>query len=146
MLDYLIIILPSIIGFGSSMICNVQKDAGSTVSFRPPPFVFSIVWPILYILLGFSWYYCRKINKKVADVFYLILNLTLALWIFVYSCKNNKKYAIYVLLLAFIFAMCCYTLGDTKSKLMIVPLIGWILFATLLNIFEVQNISSQSLL
>ena len=43
MLDYLIIILPSLIGYGSSMICNVQKTAGSTVSFRPPPFVFAIV-------------------------------------------------------------------------------------------------------
>lgn len=145
MLDYLIILLPSIMGFGSSMLCNVQKDAGSTVYFRPPPFVFSIVWPILYLLLGFSWYYCRKINQKLADVFYIILNLTLISWIFVYSCKNNKKYGIYVLLISFIFAMCCYTLGDIKSKLMIVPLIGWILFATLLNIFEVQNISQHLL-
>ena len=131
MLDYLIIILPSLIGYGSSMICNVQKTAGSTVSFRPPPFVFAIVWPILYILLGLSWYYCRKINKKLTDIFYLLLNLSLSLWIFVYSCQNNKKYGIYVLLISFIFAMCCYTIGDEKSKLMIV---------------EVQNISSQYLL
>ena len=139
MLDYLIILIPSILGYGTSMLCNVQKDAGSTVNFRPPPIAFSIVWPILYILLGFSWFYSRKVNRELSDIFYTLLNLVLISWIIVYSCQNNKKYGIYVLILSFIFAMCCYTLGDIKSKLMIVPLLGWIMFATLLNIFEVQE-------
>jgi tryptophan-rich sensory protein len=139
MLDYLIILTPSILGYGTSMLCNMQKDAGSTVNFRPPPITFSIVWPILYILLGFSWFYSRKVNRELSDIFYTLLNLVLISWIIVYSCQNNKKYGIYILILSFIFAMCCYTLGDIKSKLMIVPLLGWIMFATLLNIFEVQE-------
>jgi benzodiazapine receptor len=139
MLEYLPIIIPAIMGYGTSMICNVQKQSGGSVNFRPSPIVFSIVWPILYILLGLSWFYSRKINQTLSDVFYILLNIALVLWIFVYSCNDNKKYGIYVLILSFVFVLCCSFLGDIKSKLLIAPLIGWILFATLLNIFEVQN-------
>lgn len=139
MLEYLPIIIPAIMGYGTSMICKVQKKSGGSVNFRPSPIIFSIVWPLLYILLGLSWFYSRKINQTLSDVFYILLNIALVLWIFVYSCKNNKKYGIYVLILSFVFVLCCSFLGDIKSKLLIAPLIGWILFATLLNVFEVQN-------
>jgi len=137
-LQYTPIILPALLGYGSSIFCKVGKESGSIVSFRPPPIVFSIIWPILYILLGLSWFYARKENSILTDIFYTLLVLLLCLWIFVYSCKKNKKLAIYVLLISIVFSGLCYTIGNNISKLMIVPLIGWLLFAMLLNIFEVK--------
>lgn len=140
MLEYIPIIIPSLLGYGTSLICKVQKDSGSKVNFRPPPVVFSIVWPILYILFGLSWYYSRQKDQIYTDIFYSILTVLLTSWIVVYSCNNNKKLGVYILALAFTVSIACYTIAvDKKSKLMIVPLIGWLLFATLLNIFEIQQ-------
>ena len=140
-LQYLPIIIPSFLGYSKSIFCKVQNTSGIIVNFRPPPVVFSIVWPILYIMLGFSWYYARKLDF-LADIFYTLLNILLCLWIFVYSCKSNKKLGIYILVLSFMLSLMCYTIGNNLSKLLLVPLISWLIFATLLNIFEVQELKN----
>jgi len=141
--QYIPILLPSILGYGTAMFCNVGKDSGVIVKFRPPPAVFSTVWITLYILLGFSWYFARKdnlINQQLIDNMYMILNIMLCLWIYVYSCRKDKINGIYVLVLSIIFSAMCYTVSENMmSKLMIVPLMGWLLLATLLNIFEVEK-------
>ena len=141
-LKYLPIILPSVMGYGAAMFCNVSKSSGSTVNFRPPPVVFSVVWIILYILIGVSWFITRSIENidnqtLITDIFFLILNVLLISWIIFYSCKNDKKNAIYVLVLSIMMAIFCYTIGDITGKLLITPLICWLFLATLINVFEV---------
>ena len=138
LIQYIPILIPGLLGFVTAMFCNVKKDSGANVSFRPPAIVFSIVWPILYILLGLSWFYSRKDNQILSDIFYILLILALCLWIIVYSCKNNKKSGDYILILSIIFAILSYTVSPINSKIMITPLIGWLFFATLLNAFEVK--------
>ena len=137
-LQYLPIIIPALLGYGTAMFCGVQNTSGVVVSIRPPPIVFSIVWPILYIMLGVSWYYSRKIKTLLTDIFYGSLVFLLSLWIIIYACENNKLGGVYILILSIVFSLLSYTVGDLTSKLLIVPLIGWLLFATLLNVFEVQ--------
>ena len=141
--QYIPILIPSILGYGTAMFCNVGKDSGVIVKFRPPPAAFSTVWITLYILLGFSWYFARKdnmVNQQLVDNMYMLLNIMLCLWIYVYSCRKDKINGIYVLVLSIIFAAMCYTVSENMmSKLMIVPLMGWLLLATLLNIFEVEK-------
>lgn len=137
-LQYLPIIIPSILGYGTAMFCGVQSSSGIVVPIRPPPVVFSIVWPILYIMLGVSWYYSRKIKTLLSDIFYGTLVFLLSLWIIIYSCENNKLGGVYILILSIVFSLLSYTVGDLTSQLLIVPLIGWLLFATILNVFEVQ--------
>jgi tryptophan-rich sensory protein len=125
-------------GYTSALFCGVNKDSGKMVKFRPPAIVFSIVWPILYLLLGISWFLARK--QLFVDAMYLSLNLILCLWLYVYSCRKDKKNAIYVIVLSMVFALFCYTVcEDVLGKLAIVPLIGWLYLATLINIFEVEQ-------
>ena len=141
-LEYIPIIIPGLSGYTTSMFCNVSKTSGAQVSFRPPAFIFSIIWPLLYLLFGFSWYFARKSdinNITLIDINYGILVLLLNFWIYIYACKNNKKDAIYILVLSIVFGLLSYTLGNLTSKMLIVPLIVWLLFATLLNIFEVEK-------
>ena len=138
MAEYLPIIIPSLLGYGTAMFCKVKNNSGLVVSIRPSPIVFSIVWPLLYLMLGLSWYYSRKNKTLLSDIFYGILVFLLSFWIIIYSCKNKKIFAVYILILSIIFSLLAYTVGDLTSKLLIVPLIGWLLFATLLNVFEVQ--------
>ena len=137
MAEYIPIFVPSLLGYGTAMFFKIGNQAGENVSFRPPAIVFSIVWPILYILLGLSWYFSRQKKTLLSDIFYISLIIFLSMWIVVYS--NNKKNAIYILLLSIVFALLSYTVADLKGKLLITPLIVWLIFATILNIFEVQN-------
>ena len=134
-------------GYTSAVFCGVNKDSGKMVKFRPPPIVFSIVWPILYLLLGISWFLAREQpNSILVDAMYLSLNLILCLWLYVYSCRKDKKNAIYVIVLSIIFAMFCYTICENVlGKLAIVPLIGWLYLATLINIFEVETIKDKEI-
>ena len=141
-MNYLPIFIPSIMGYTSAVFCGVNKDSGNIVKFRPPSIVFSIVWPILYLLLGISWFIAREQPQKLilVDAMYLSLNLILCLWLYVYSWRKDKKNAIYVIVLSIIFAMFCYTVCDNMlGKLAIIPLIGWLFLATLINIFEVET-------
>jgi tryptophan-rich sensory protein len=144
LLHYLPIIIPSIMGYTSAAFCGVSKDSGKIVKFRPAPVVFSVVWSILYLLLGISWFLARENSKienvDLVDVMYLALNIILCLWLYVYSCLADKKNAIYVIVISMVFTMFCYTVCENVlGKLAIVPLIGWLYLATLINIFEVEK-------
>jgi tryptophan-rich sensory protein len=141
----IIILVPAVIGYLAGYTCKVQETSGESVKFRPPPKVFGIAWAILYILLGLSWYYALKstINIKMIItimIFYILLNIALCSWIYLYSCKKDKITAVYGLAISFTFALMCYTLGNITSKLCIVPLIGWLFFATLINVGEILEI------
>ena len=131
-----------ILGFGINMIprCKMTPKAGQTVKFRPPSYIFSIIWPILYILFGLSWIFAKqKMKTRQVDILFALQAVLLTSWIVVYSCLSNKKGGIYVLLLNILVLMIIIMLVPLKSQLMLVPLLVWILFALLLNIFEVQG-------
>jgi|MDTB01.2.fsa_nt_gb tryptophan-rich sensory protein len=138
-LDVILFLLPILSGFVMSAICPVSSTSGDKVPFRPPSWVFGVVWFILYILLGLSWVIARhQDNGVVADVYYSLLTASLVLWIVMYSCLNQKKNAIYVFGLSFICVISALCLGNLTSKLMIVPLLVWLIYAFSLNTFEVS--------
>lgn len=141
-MENFLIIVPAISGYVTSTFCNVSRISGAQVAFRPPPVVFATVWPILYLLFGIAWVISRRTNTISTDVFYSLLTILLCVWIFVYSCKNNKMWGVYVLLLSIICSIWCYSVGNMLSKCLLAPLMGWLLFALLLNISEVQNVDS----
>ena len=138
-MEKLIILVPLITGYITTAVCKMSSDAGSSVSFRPPAAVFGIIWPILYLLLGYSWY--RSLD---CSIYYSLLVLSLCSWLVIYSCLNNKGLAIFNLLICVVLSLMVYTCASKVSKYTIVPLIGWLLFALLLNMFEVNNLSLNS--
>ena len=77
-----------------------MSKSGTTIKFRPPGYVFGIVWPILYILLGLSWINSEYKKDKIIDGLYFVLSTLLALWIVVYSCYKSKKGALSIMLLS----------------------------------------------
>ena len=138
MSEYIPIIIPSLLGYSTALVCKVQSTSGAIVPIRPPAVVFSIVWPILYLMLGLSWYFSRKIRTLLSDIFYGSLVVLLSLWIVFYSCQDDKKSGVYILIFSIVFSLLSYTVGNLISQMLIVPLIGWLLVATFLNVFEVQ--------
>ena len=57
--DYIYLFLPLVSGYTVSAFCAPTKSAASNIKFRQPSWIFGIVWPILYILIGLAW-----INSK----------------------------------------------------------------------------------
>ena len=136
--EYLLLLTPILSGFIISAICPMGSDSGSDVKFRPPSWVFGVAWPILYLLLGLSWVLAQQKNKNY-NYLYLLLNSLLCMWIIVFSCYNSQKNSVFILLGTIILAIMCFTSGVMYSQLALSPLIGWLIFALLMNTTLVQE-------
>ena len=78
--------IPLIAVNGIAFLYPISKDSGNKLWFRPPPYVFAIVWPILLLLLGYSWYLRPKLV-----FFYAYLTFLLSTWAMLWD--YNKFYA-----------------------------------------------------
>ena len=139
--DLFRLFLPSLLGFFVSSLPNCQpgSHAGSVVKFRPPGYVFGIVWPILYLLLGSAWVYTiKKLKNRWVDLFYGAIVFFLTSWIVVYGCYDNKKGGVYAIFLGLLATLMATQISELPSRLMLTPLVVWLIFAGLLNAFEVQ--------
>lgn len=52
----LYLVIPLIAVNSVALLFPISKTSGQNVWFRPPPYVFAIVWPLLLLLIGYSWY------------------------------------------------------------------------------------------
>jgi|TARA_B110000914_G_scaffold195132_1_gene183606 benzodiazapine receptor len=136
--DLMRLVYPMVAGFGVSLFCKMEKS-GVNVKFRPPPYIFGIVWPILYLLLGWSWVQSNPRQNQLIDGLFFTLSSLLAVWIVVYACRKDKKNAVFVMVAILLAIALLMVLIPQKSKLMLTPLGIWILFALLLSTTEVQN-------
>ena len=132
--DLFLLLLPLISGYTVSSICGPSKNAGSLVKFRPPAWVFGVVWPILYMLLGYSW-----VLSKEYSIFYFILISLLNLWMIFYVCKKNKVAGVYIILLSILALVYIFVSVKREIQYYLTPLLIWLLFALFLNTFEVQH-------
>lgn len=135
--------LPAISGFFVSSLphCRPGKGSGSVVKFRPPGFVFGLVWPVLYLLLGSAWVYTHSHSATpgaFVDIFYGTLVFFLTLWIVVYGCLHNKKGGVYVIFLAILATIVSRDISLPLSRVLLSPLLVWLLFAGLISVVEVQ--------
>ena len=124
---------PIITGYIFSMFCNTSPDEGANLPQRPPSWVFGVIWPILYILLGYSWSNIL-IDIPEVDYIYTLCIILLNLWIYVYNCKKLKIYGIYIIAFIIALLICLMTLHNNKlSKILLTPLLAWLFVAFLLN-------------
>jgi len=135
--DLMRLFYPMVAGFIVSIFCKMERS-GVNVKFRPPPYVFGIVWPILYILLGLSWINSNPDKNANNEIMFFILSSLLAYWIVVYACQKNKKNAVFVMLAIILNIALLMVQIPKKSQLYLVPLAIWILFAMLLSTTELQ--------
>ena len=122
----LLTIIPLIAVFGTSAFFPVSQKAGSQVSFRPPPYVFAIVWPILLILLGYSWALHPDLTLQ-----YTGLTFLLALWpVFFYYLPRLAFYEIIITTLVTAFLV-------YQGSYLLIPLALWLCFASVLNFYTI---------
>ena len=137
--NIIIVIAPLIGGFLSSLLANFKNyNIINKPIFSPPKIVFPIVWSILYLLFGISFYLANKDyeNKKITSsaIINLILNYS---WTFIFF--KLKMYIISAIELVLIilstikFIIELYKENKTAAFLQLQYLV-WLLVALYLNI------------
>ena len=123
--------IPLIVVNGIAFFYSISKDSGKQVSFRPPPYVFIIVWPLLLLLIGYSWYLRPKLV-----VFYTYLTILLSTWAMLWD--YNKFYAFINIISALISTLFLIFYKYSKlSSMLLVPLFLWLSFASVLNYYSI---------
>ena len=106
----------------------------------PPSATFAIVWTILYVLMGFAaamvcaaWGARYRLAAIAAFMVQLLLNLA---WSPVFFGQHEITQALYVILaldVALIITILLFWRVRRVAALLLLPYLGWVLFATVLN-------------
>ena len=105
--------------------------------FTPPPIVFAIVWPVLYILISLSFYLILKkdkLNRRYLFAYLLnyILNQSFSLFFFYLNSLLLTLYNIIFLLASTILLVIETKKLNKTSFYLLIPYLIWIIFATIL--------------
>ncbi|MGG7178564.1 TspO/MBR family protein [Clostridium paraputrificum] len=111
--------------------------------FAPPSWVYIIVWPIIYILMGLASYRIYMIRDQGKDVgtalfFYLIQLLLNFLWPIIFFSFRLYGLAFIELIILFIFIIITFVKFIKLDKIagfLLIPYIIWTIFAGVLNFF-----------
>ena len=138
----LILLIPLTLIVGSFASANTGTDLwyqGLIKSdLNPPGYVFGIVWPILYLLMGITAWRTFEIIK---NLFYIQLFLN-AIWswlFFSFHLPLISLIDIWLLIYINIKIILKVLKIDKLAGLLYVPYILWLLFASYLNLFIVIN-------
>ena len=114
-----------------ALLFPISKTSGQKVSFRPPPYVFAIIWPLLLLLIGYSWYLRPNLSY-----YYAFLTLLLSSWSILWA--YSKLYSLFNIIITLIFTLYLIFLKySEKSSYLLVPLFLWLSFASVLNVYSI---------
>lgn len=110
---------------------------------QPPDRIFSVVWPILYGLLAYAGNRIWRVRNVMETggsagrrlAFFLLL-LMLILWPFVHWVWCSPPFSMIVILLALILSISLLIVmipKDWISSLLLLPLVLWLSYASILN-------------
>lgn len=132
------IIIGSIIGFLTKDYIDYSSLNRPPLS--PPKIIFPIMWSIIYLLMGISYYLYKKDypvnNKIVRNSYYSQLFVNL-LWTIIFFVFKLRFIAIIWILILLIFVINLYSVFKKFNKLsayLNIPYILWVMFATYLTI------------
>ena len=126
--------------YNSNKYSNIKKS-----KLTPPNYVFGIVWPILYLLLGISFLIIFFENKQVLNIGLIVFLIHLFfnfIWTYLFINYDDKRIALIDLIIVLILIIYCFSEFIQINKiggLLLVPYIIWLCFAFYLNLFIVIN-------
>lgn len=133
------IFLPITIGFITSIFIDTTNyQTLIKPMFSPTKIVFPIVWSILYLLIGISYYLYKKKNYfSVTNIVYYLQLFFNFLWSFFFFNLDFKFFSIiwlFILILLVIILFTRYLKESKISAYLIIPYIIWLFIALYLNI------------
>ena len=134
-------LLPIVGGSLVGLIISGYMNYGDMVKppLSPPSYIFPIVWTILYILMGISYFVATKDNgnDKELNQIYILQLLVNFFWPIIFFVLKMYFTAFFwiILLLILVIIMIKELLKNNKiSGCLQIPYFIWLLFATYLNI------------
>ena len=136
MKKYIQIFLPLILGFLVSLL--TKNDMYSNIIkpvLSPPAIVFPIMWTILYLIMGYTYY---KVDKsKVINIFYYLQLFVNLIWTIIFFKFKLYTFA-YIWLILLITLVTTLLINYYKQNKKIayanIPYLVWLLIALYLNI------------
>lgn len=134
--------LPIISGSIIGLIISNSIDYGILIKppLSPPGYIFPIVWSIIYILMGISYYLFKE--KHSEDTLYenkiyysqLIINLSWSIFFFVFKWRLFTIFWTILLLILVIYLILIFYKKNKISAYLNIPYLIWLIFATYLTI------------
>ena len=116
----------------------------------PPPAIFGVVWPILYVLMGFAaamicaaWGSRYRLPAILAFVLQFLVNLA---WTPVFFGEHEMTFALYVIIaldIAVVVTIGLFWKVRSAAAWLLLPYLAWILFATVLN-YELLRLNPEA--
>jgi tryptophan-rich sensory protein len=141
---------PIVLGLGSSAIFIPRNKIPRVRSkWNPPGWVFGVVWPILYLLLGYASYLVwketeRKREKDSTNILqkYIFHLLLLLLWWPYFVYFPNAIFAttsLFLLAISAIYIGWNFYIINKTAGYCLIPYILWLFFATFLTSQSIKN-------
>lgn len=136
------IVLCSLAGiFGAQFEPGAWYESLQKPSWTPPNWVFPVVWPILYLMMGVSaWLIWKMKEVSIGDTefrwFYLQLLLN-AIWSWIFFGRQMISTAladIFLLWIAILFTILLFWNRNRSAGLLLIPYLLWISYASALNL------------
>ena len=107
-------------------------DTMDHVPLRPPPWVFRVVWPALYVTTGWAWAWAGA----SVDVPMAMTTLLCCAWLVLYTLLRWRRLAALTLasVCALVTLVAARESAPARSALL-APLAVWTAFATYLNVY-----------
>ena len=133
---FLPVVLGSLVGFIISGSINYNELVKPPLA--PPSWLFPIMWTIIYLLMGISYYLLKQDNDNevLSRIYYVQLGVNL-LWSIIFFVFEARLLAcIWIVLLDILVGLMIYWFYNTKkiSGYLNILYMLWILFATYLTI------------
>lgn len=134
---FLPLIIGGIVGFLTSSYMDYEVLIKPPLS--PPSILFPIIWSIIYLLMGISYFILKKndnTDKIISTIYYLQLFVN-ALWSIIFFILKWRFIAcvwIILLDLLVIYMILLFKKKDKISAYLNIPYLIWALFATYLTI------------
>ena len=104
----------------------------------PPSWLFPVMWSIIYLLMGISYYLLKQDNDNevLSKIYYIQLGVNLLWSIIFFVFKLRLIACLWIILLDILVGLMIYWFYNTKkvSGYLNFLYMGWILFATYLTI------------
>lgn len=139
MKKYLRLFLPLILGSLIGLLTSSDIDYNSLVKppLSVPSIAFPIIWSILYLFIGITYYFFRKKsdNEDIIKLYYVQLFVNLIWPILFFTFKLRFISILWILLLDVLVALLIKKLEKNRNSFyLLIPYLLWTLFATYLNI------------
>ena len=133
---FLPVVLGSLVGFIISGSINYNELIKPPLA--PPSWLFPIMWTIIYLLMGISYYLLKQDNDNdiLSKIYYVQLGVNL-LWSIIFFVFEARLFAcIWIILLDVLVGLMIYWFTNTRkiSGYLNILYMAWILFATYLTI------------